>query len=227
MALERFSMGEAISFGWVTMKSNIGFFIGLLMIALLIENLPGFVADFAKNDFPVISALLSLTGVLIGIVVQMGLIKVSLKFCDGVKGKLDDLLSTFNLLLKVIVASIIYGLIIIGGTILFIIPGIIWGVKFCLFPYFIVDNGLGPIEAIKASGRATEGAKWGLFLFGFLLGLINIGGALFFLVGLFFTIPTSMVAYAYVYRELAGRGSGPVFSAQPSVRGTMYVNLSA
>ncbi len=225
MGERKFSTGSAIRCGWDAMKSNIGFFIGLLIIAFLIENLPGIIANFASRDFPVISFMLYLAGWLLGFVIQMGLIRVSLKFCDGIKGKLDDLLSSFNLLLPFIAGSIVYALIILVGFILFIIPGIIWGIKFSLFPYFIVDKGLGPIDAIKASSRATMGAKWDLFLFGLLLGLINFVGALVFLIGLFATIPTTMVAYAYVYRHLAGREASAEKDSQVSTKGFMYVNL--
>jgi uncharacterized membrane protein len=223
MGDSRFSMGEAISFGWDVMRNNIGFFILLLIVAFMIENIPGFLAEFAGKDFPLIAIAISLVGLILSLVVQMGMIKVSLKFCDGIKGKLDDLLSTFKLLLSMIIASIVYFLIVIVGLILFIVPGVIWGVKYSLYIYFIVDEGLGPIEAIKASGNATDGAKLHLWLFGLLLGLINVAGALALFVGLFATIPTSMVAYAYVYRTLAGKESGKVAVSECS----MYINLGA
>ncbi|GBE04373.1 MAG TPA: hypothetical protein ENH45_01250 [Nitrospirae bacterium] len=204
MAEKRFGMGEAIRFGWETMKENIWFFIPLLIIAFLIKSVPGAIAEYAGSEFPVISTVLWLSGLLLGYVVDMGLVKISLQFCDGVKGKFDDLLSSFDILIPFIVASILYGLIIFGGFLLLVVPSIIWGIQFSLYPYFIVEKKLGPIEALKASSRATMGAKWDLFLFGLLLGLINFAGMLVFLVGLFATIPTSMVAYAYVYRRLTG-----------------------
>ncbi len=225
MGERKFSIGEAIRFGWNTMRHNIGFFIGLLIVAFLIENLPGIIAHFASRDFPLISFVLYLVGWLLGFVVHMGLIKISLRFCDGIKGKLNDLLSSFNLLLPFIAGSIVYVLIIFGGFVLFIIPGIIWGIKFSLFPYFIVDEGLGPIEAMKASSRATTGAKWDLFLFGLLLGLINFVGAIVFFIGLFATISTSMVAYAYVYRDLGGLVEGVKKDPKESPKSVMYINL--
>jgi uncharacterized membrane protein len=202
MSEERFNMGEAVKFGWETMKKNIMFFIPLLVVAFLIKSVPGAISQYAGAEFPIISFILVLTGWLLGFVVDMGLLKISLQFCDGIKGKLDDLLSSFDILLQFAVASIIYTMIIFAGILLFVVPGIIWGIRFSLYPYFIVEKKLGPIEALKASSRATTGAKWDLFLFGLLLGLINVAGFIFFVVGLFATIPTSMVAFAYVYRRL-------------------------
>jgi uncharacterized membrane protein len=80
---------------------------------------------------------------------------------------------------------------------------VILSIKFSLCFYFVIDNGLGPINALRASSRATTGAKWSLFVFGILCGLINILGVLCFLVGVFATFPTIMVAAALVYRQLS------------------------
>ena len=100
-------------------------------------------------------------------------------------------------------------LIMFCGFLLLIIPGIIWAIGFQLAPYFVVDKGMDPLEALKKSWAATRGAKWNLFLFGLLLGLINMLGFLALMVGLLFTLPLSMVAMAYVYRKLAVQ-AGPV-----------------
>jgi len=85
---------------------------------------------------------------------------------------------------------------------------------------FIVDRNMGPVQALKASAHATTSAKWHLFLFGILLGLINLAGALCFFIGLFATIPTSLVAYAHTYRQL----SAEVSDDSPESE-AMYVKL--
>ena len=83
-----------------------------------------------------------------------------------------------------------------------IVPGIIWAIKFQYYGYFIVDKGLGPIKALEASSELTDGIKWDLFLFGLLLFCINILGLLCLLIGSFATVPTTMLAYTFVYRKL-------------------------
>lgn len=83
-----------------------------------------------------------------------------------------------------------------------IVPGIILGIKFWFFDYFIMDKKVGPIEALKRSAELTSGVKWKLFLFFLALTGINILGALLLLIGLFLTIPTTMMAAAFVYRKL-------------------------
>jgi uncharacterized membrane protein len=66
----------------------------------------------------------------------------------------------------------------------------------------VIDKNLEPVEAVKTSWRMTKGNVWNLFFFGILLGLINILGFLCLIVGLFITVPLSMLATAFVYRKL-------------------------
>jgi uncharacterized membrane protein len=106
------------------------------------------------------------------------------------------------LFFKYLFGSILYVLIFCAGLILLIFPGIIWGIKFGLFPYFIIDKGLGPIKALKASAKTTMGARWDLLGFGFVVSIISLLGVLCLVIGIFATIPTTMIAAALVYRRL-------------------------
>ncbi len=135
-------------------------------------------------------------------IVMMGLIKIFLGFCDGEKGEFSDLFSCYPLLFKYMVGSIIYGVIVSLGLILLIIPGIVWAIKFQFFDYLIIDRGLGPIDALEKSSEITRGVKLDLLTFGILIGIINLLGLLCLVVGLFFTIPMTRVATAFVYRKL-------------------------
>jgi uncharacterized membrane protein len=96
---------------------------------------------------------------------------------------------------------------------LLIVPGFIWMIKYEYVPYLIVDKDSPVREAFSESGRITSGIKWPLFWFAMLLGLINIAGALFFMIGLFASIPTTIVAVAYVYRKLSSGGDVPAVNA--------------
>ncbi len=97
---------------------------------------------------------------------------------------------------------LLQGLIGAVGFILLVVPGLIWTYKYMFTGFLIVDKGLRPVEALRQSGVLTQGAKMDLCVFSLLLGAINVLGALALLVGLLWTIPTSIVATAYVYRRL-------------------------
>ncbi len=202
MTAEKFSISEAIRFGWNTMKSNLGFFIGLLIVVWLLYTISSILADKATEANILLGIIFHSADLILTIIISIGLVKISLRFCDNEKGRFSDLFSQYTLFFKYLVGSILYGLIVFAGTILLIIPGIIWGIQFCFYDYFIVDKGLGPIEALKRSSAITRGVKWDLFVFFLILLGINLLGALCLLIGLFATIPTTMVAIAFVYRKL-------------------------
>jgi len=90
--------------------------------------------------------------------------------------------------------TIIYGLIVCAGLLLLIVPGIIWALKYSLYGYFVIDRNMGPLEALKASAEATEGAKGELFSLALLLFGVQILGLICLCVGLLFTIPLALVA---------------------------------
>ncbi len=197
-----FSPGEAIRYGWETMKNNIGFFIGLLIVAGIVTIVPRIIQALTEKSLPVFSILFGILAAVLQMIVSLGLIRIALNFVDNVESRTSDLFSCIPLFFKYLLASILYGLIVMLGLILLIVPGIIWAIKFQFYGYLIVDRNLGPIEALKGSSAVTRGAKGDLFVLGFLLGLINLLGALCLLIGLFATIPTAMVSLAFVFRRL-------------------------
>ncbi len=142
---------------------------------------------------------------IISILTSIGLIKIAIKLFDNKKCSFVNFFNNFSLFFKYLLGSILYGLIVFIGMLLLIVPGIIWSLKFYFFSYLIVDKNLTPVTALKQSARITEGSKKDLLVFGVLLGLINLAGALCLIVGLFVTIPTSVVAMTFVYKKLLAR----------------------
>ncbi len=229
MATQKFSLNGALTFGWRIMKRHFWFFIGIFIITILLEIIPNVLAGIVAEQVPTLSLLINLAAGIIGMIAGMGVFKIALKFCDDEPIEIADLFSCAPLFMKYLLGSILYGLIVAAGLILLIIPGLIWAVKFQFFSYCIIDKKLGPIEALKASSRMTRGVKWDLFVFGVVLMLMNSVGFLCLglaplapILALFTTayrivqigllcvglglvlamIPTTLVAYAFVYRSL-------------------------
>ncbi|MFA7319592.1 MAG: hypothetical protein WC022_03300 [Parcubacteria group bacterium] len=204
-----FIPGEAIKFGWEKMKKHFWFFVGLLALTCLIQIIPSGIANIFKERMFALYLLIILAAWVIQIIVKMGLIKITLDVTTKDETNLNTLFSCTHLLGKFIIGSIVYGLIVIAGFLLLIVPGIIWAIKYQFFAYLIIDKNMAPMEAIRKSGEMTAGNKGKLFWLGILFFLINLVGALCLFLGLFATIPTTMVAMAYVYRKLLGESNAP------------------
>jgi len=198
-----FSKSEAILFGWNTLKKNFRFFLGMLAIVVVVNVLVGLVISSFSEEAPkVLVMVVSVISWVLDLLISIGVIKITLKFCDQEPATYRDLFSAYRLLLNYLVGSIVYGIIVAIGFVFLIIPGIYLAVKYQFYDYLIVDKGMGPIEAIKRSGVLTEGVKRNLVLFWLALVGINILGMIALGVGLIATVPVSWLANAYVYRRL-------------------------
>jgi uncharacterized membrane protein len=208
MARKYFNFSDVLSYGWGVMKANLWFFVGLGFVFMVVIYLP-IVAIFVlkAQHLPraaniTLEILLRVLGFVINTIVTIGLIKIALSFCNERKPPFATLFDAWDCFWRIVGAGILYGLIVLAGIILLIVPGIVWAVKFSLCFYFVIDKGLGPIQALKASSRATMGVKWQLFGFFLLCRLINLLGLLCLVVGIFATYPTVLIAHALVYRQL-------------------------
>ena len=210
--------------------------------------------------FGLLSVVVVFITIIINVILGIGITKITLSFCDNQKPRFSTLFKAWGCFWRYIGAGLLYGLIIGGTATLFIvtltllsrlydvlrnpffvIPFFIMlfillvalSIKFSLCCYFVVDKGVGPIRALKASSRATERAKLSLFVFFILCGLINLLGTLCFIVGLFATVPMVIVAMALVYRQLSNQtpalaeiGIGCP-SVHPSARGDVGSSTQA
>jgi hypothetical protein len=161
---------------------------------------------------------------------SLGFARIGLKLCDNEPVRLWDLFSvSWRQIFRYFLASFAVGLLVGLVYLPLIIPvafslvgrrylpvlgiasilslplavlGIIVSIRFSKFPYFIVDSNAGSFQALKGSWVLTKHATWDLFLFMGLLLFVNVLGALTFGVGLLATLPTTLVAHAFVYRKL-------------------------
>ncbi len=209
MATRNFSIGEAISFGWKTTWGNLGFFIVLTIIVLLAEGIPSGIARVFQQSSPGLYALFEILAFVIEVFVGIGVIRIALKFVERQPATYDDLFSGGPLFVNYLVTSVLLGIIITIGLILFVIPGIYLALRFQFAPFLVVDQGLGPFAALSKSSELTRGVKWKLLGFDILLGLIEFVGLLVLLLGLLVAIPTVLLAITYVYRQLLSQtGTG-------------------
>lgn len=210
---KRFSKDEAIRFGWKAMRENLGFFILFLIASWLISSFFSGFAGLFEERIPLFSLLFYAGYIFVAVAINIISIKIALRLCDGRSLVLSEVLQfTAPQFFRFLGGYVLYTLLVTAGLILFVVPGVIWMVKYEYVIYLIIDRDMDIGEAFKKSGEITAGVKWELFAFLIVLGLINIAGALCFLVGLFATIPTSMVAMAYVYRKLSKTRADSVVS---------------
>ncbi len=202
MEKKDFSVEEALQYGWNIMKANIWFFVGVLVVAWALAGVPHIIASILQKESSGLAFFFRVIGWVADIIISIGLISIALKFLDNQEPKFEDLFSFRPYFWKYLGASILTGLIVWVGFVLLIVPGIYWALKFQFFGYFVVEQGRDPVESMRMSSRITQTVKWKLLGFGVVLAIINVVGAICLFVGLFVTIPVTLLAYASVYRRL-------------------------
>jgi uncharacterized membrane protein len=196
-----FDRDEAIRFGWNRALAHLRTVAGVVAIGWCVSALEQMVRS-AAGAHAVGSSLAFLLLQAVQIAVTLGALSLFLRIHDGQSPRIRDMLDALPRFFPFLLAQIVYGLIVAGGMVLLIVPGVIWAIRFGFFSFFIIDRKLDPIEALRASWRLTRGHTLELFWLGLLFVGINLLGALALGIGLLVTIPTTAIAAAHVYRRL-------------------------
>ena len=117
--------------------------------------------------------------------------------------QIEDLFKGFNSYGASLGSNLLAGLIVVGGMILLIIPGIIWGIQYSMVNYIIADDpNCGGNESLVRSRKMMDGHKWKMFEFMLraigiiLLCFLTLG------IGLLWGIPWISTAMAKFYDDI-------------------------
>ena len=188
---------DAVKLGWEKVKSNLMFFV-LVSLTVLFVNLLPRISDAIWGP----SVILGIVFFLLKAFIDIGMIRISLNFVDGILTKYEVLFSGISVFLQYLAAIVIYMVVVAVGLILLIVPGVILGVRLMFFGALIVDKNMNPVEALKKSFEMTKGKTWDLFLFSLAILGINILGLICIGLGLIVTLPLTSIATMDVYRKI-------------------------
>jgi hypothetical protein len=199
-----FSIKESLIFGWHAFKAHHRVFIPVVGLMVAISLVSQFVGG---HDDTIVTGIALVLATVAQIIIGMGIVKLSLKAAMGLPIAFDDIFSVSHLFFSYIGAALLYGLIVLGGFLLLIVPGIIWLITYWLFQYALVDKELGALAALAEAKRISKSVKLPLFIFMVVTGALNLAGAVLLIVGLVITIPVTALATAHVYGILQKQNS--------------------
>lgn len=205
MEIDKFPFGAAVRFGWQKTKENFWRLIAVTLIWLAIGSMFSYSAKYFEKILPFASFVIKICSSVVNMIMTLGMTRIGLKLYAGEKFDVSELFKSYNLFLKYLFASILYGLAVLAGFILLIVPGVILAVRTGLYTYLIVDKEMGPVDSLKESMRLTKGNAFNLFLFWFVLLGVLLLGLLALVVGVIAAIPVTMLACIFVYRYLEAK----------------------
>ncbi len=203
MSRHKFSFKDAFVFGWNKTRQHYWFcFLTFLLVTLIINSV---------DHVPLLRTVVTL-------MVALSVVSVSLLIVRDHHFTFENLFTPLlspKKVAKFVLISVLYAIpVILAAVFLFfvpakflgllvIIPSIYLAVRFKFFPYVVVENEDATLRSIiETSLKLTKGHFWMVLGLLVLIGLLNVLGLAFFVVGLAVTIPVSIFATAYVYTRL-------------------------
>jgi uncharacterized membrane protein/DNA-directed RNA polymerase subunit RPC12/RpoP len=208
-------VGDVFSRTWTIFKQQWGMvWLGVLIVmginwaaamALMVLNFTVMMLTHNPDLAEVVNITGNLASYVLSIWLTLGQCAYFLKIARGQPPDLTTIFSGGPKLLTAILAYILFILIVIGGFLLLIIPGIIFALMFSQFLYLIVDRNVGVMDSLNLSKEITRGNKATLFAIGLLLGLLFVAAIIPCLLGLLVWIPFSSLMPAVIYLLMIGQ----------------------
>ncbi|GBR77563.1 hypothetical protein RDn1_222 [Candidatus Termititenax dinenymphae] len=206
MADNKFSIGDSFAYGIEKTKKFFWPTIGIYLLLVICQSALIGLYGFALYINVLLGIIAWLALFLFDYVISIGWIKTALAVLSGKKPEFKyftwDNLKYFWTYLG---TNILISLIVIAGTILLIIPGIVWTLTYAFAPILVIDQKLSVTKALAASRQIVTGQRWNVFVWYLAIGVFNFVGMLLLGIGLLFTIPVTFFATSYVYGKLAGK----------------------
>ncbi|MCU0752476.1 MAG: DUF4339 domain-containing protein [Akkermansiaceae bacterium] len=149
-------------------------------------------------------------GNVFSILLSLGLVRIGLNLVSGRQVSVAMLFGEGRKLFTAIVASVLFGLMVVVGLALLIVPGIYLMLRYGQYMAAIVDKDMGILDSLTYSSSITTNNRLNLFLLALLSIAIFIAGALALLVGLIFAYPVIWMSWMVAFRwmQYGGRATG-------------------
>ena len=113
-----------------------------------------------------------------------------------------DLFAGFPKFINLMLTMLLGALIVATGVLFCVVPGVIAGIGLWPAYLLVMEDDLGPVDAIKGAWRLTNGHKMELFILGLANFVLVIAGLLTCCVGLLVAGPVAQLAWMGAYDEL-------------------------
>jgi uncharacterized membrane protein len=215
---------EALSFGWAAVTKDYAGVALPLVAAIFVSAIPGMIlgvirwgvagalsASGSMNQ-PLLalldfggSGVSSLLGLIVEAFILGGVTQFSLRVARGEKPDFGVVFSGGRFFAPMLGATLIYAACSGVGLALCIVPGILVMSVWIAYSAFIVDKGMGGIDALKASFELTAPHRTNVIVYMLLSILAYFAGLLACCVGiLLLSFPVLMIGNAYLYLKLIG-----------------------
>lgn len=144
----------------------------------------------------------SIVSQILSIFLSLGATRIGLNLVSGKEASVGMLFGEGRKVLRAVVASILFGLMVAIGIVLLVAPGIYLALRYGQYLTAIVDRDLGIMESFAYSSSITTNNRLSLLGLWVLCLLVIVAGFVACLVGLIFAMPVAWLSATVAYRCL-------------------------
>lgn len=185
--MKKVKIRESLSTGWELFMKRPWYLIGL-------SSAMGVLFVVCSSDSALATAL--------AYIVYGGYLLMLMNHFNGTHIVFDDLFNIDNRWISFAFLAVIKGLLIVLGFLCFIVPGVYLAVRWMFAEFYVLDKGMRPLEALKASSELTAGFRWKLFLFGLVTTVLVIAGFFLLIIGAIVAAVVATFGAYKIYKDL-------------------------
>lgn len=204
---------KAIDAGLRNIKANFWPFILIILILGIVDSIgngPAVRRGMETNNWwmftPMSGGFLSFViGMLIKPVLDYGANLVFIRGNRGEEVDVREIITGFDskdLYIDIVLTNILIIVCVVGGLIFLVLPGIYIACRTLLAPYLVIDKGLAPQQALKASWELMRDFWPLVILLGIVAIIMFIGGLILLVVGLIPAFAWIKAMFADFYQQV-------------------------
>lgn len=199
------SIRQAFNFAWPIFKNRFGLFTVVLLTIFGAWVTLEIVVIAGQRFGITLWAVAHLAFLILVAGIEIGFLRICLALFDGREPQFADTFAHLTLGLTFLTGQIVYLLVVGIGLLLLIVPGVYLGVRYIMFGFCLADGETNLARCFQQSAILSTGAKPYLLRILAVLLILNVLGASLLGLGLFITVPLSVLMLTAAYRQLSAR----------------------
>ena len=175
-------------------------FVAYMAISVVIELTREWVIG-SSDDGSVTAVVAEAVIALLMMPLGVGLGLLGIRRASGRDTPVSTLWEPYTMAVPLLIMFILMGVLIVGGLLLLILPGIYLAIAYSFAPYLIIEKRLGVWESLETSRKAITQYWWRYFGLMLVSALLIIAGIIPLFIGLIWVLPIVTIAAGEVFVE--------------------------
>ncbi len=199
------SIRQAFDFAWPIFKKRFGLFTAVLLTIFGAWVVLEIVVITGQRFGILLWAVMHVAFLIFVAGIEVSFLQICLALYHGGEPTFADTFTHLALGPKFLAGQMLYLLMVVIGLLLLVIPGVYLSVRYALFGFCMAAGETNLVRSFRQSAILSMGTKTHLLWILVVLLVFNVLGASLLGLGLFITVPVSVLMMTKIYRQLSTR----------------------